>query len=62
MADIFSTTTDYLLGISHIPHPHIDPDLSPAKAEMLTLMDTQSESAQQKLVAAVRLLLEMGEE
>ncbi len=60
LAEVFNTTTDYLLGRSDVPHPGAEPDahpsLSPAEADMLRLMRTRDERARAKLVEAVRLL------
>lgn len=65
LARALNTSADYLLGLSNIAHPGAEPDphpdLTPTQIEMLTLMETQSKQAQQKLLEAVRLLLAMHE-
>ncbi len=62
MTQLFNTTTDYLLGVSAVPHPGAEPDphpdLSPAEAAMIELMRTRDEKAKARLVEAVRLLWE----
>ncbi len=59
MAQVLNTSTDYLLGLSNVPHPGAEPDphpdLSPAEREMLHLLRQYDERGKETLVEMVRL-------
>lgn len=60
MAALFNTTTDYLLGLSDIPHPGAEPDTMPAltepEREMVEIMREHDLRTQRKLVQAFAML------
>jgi len=65
IAQALNTSADYLLDLSNIPHPDAEPDplpnLSPEQIEMVEVMAGESAAKQRKLVALVRMLLDVDE-
>lgn len=64
LAQILNTTTDYLLGLSNIPHPGAEPDppatLSPAEREMIDTLRQYPEDDKATLVRMVKLAGQVG--
>lgn len=66
MADLFNTTTDYLLGLSNIPHPGAEPDanadLTPDESRWLSLFRGHSLVDQKRLLTVAEAMRDMGHE
>ncbi len=60
MADLFNTTTDYLLGRSNIPHPGTEPDpnpdLTPDEIDLLQTYRRRSPANQKLLLGIAKLM------
>jgi transcriptional regulator with XRE-family HTH domain len=59
IAQLLDTSTDYLLGLSSVPHPNADPDPEPeltsTERKMLELLRRYDISSQGRLITILRL-------
>lgn len=66
MAELFNTTTDYLLGLSNVPHPGAEPDaeadLTQDEIEWLALYRERSSTDRKQLFTVLRALRDMRSE
>lgn len=58
MAQFFNTTTDYLLGLSNIPHPDAEPEphVTADERELLMLFRAGTEPERQRALRVLRAL------
>ncbi len=66
IANCFDTTTDYLLGLSDIPHPGAEPDanadLTPDEIELLTIYRERSAGDRKRLLGIFEMIRGIGRE
>ncbi len=64
MAELFNTTTDYLLGLSNVPHPGEEPDadadLTQEEIDWLALLRAHSSGDRRRLFTVIEAIREMG--
>ncbi len=63
LAEFFNTTTDYLLGLSNIPHPGAEPDphpdLTPTELAVLKLLRERSQADQKRVLGVLEAMRDM---
>ncbi len=66
LAQTLNTTTDYLLGLSDIPHPGAEPDanadLTPDEIELLTIYRERSAGDRKRLLGIFEMIRGIGRE
>ncbi len=66
LAEMLNTTTDYLLGLSNVPHPGEEPDaeadLTQDEIEWLALYRERSSTDRKQLFTVLRALRDMRSE
>ncbi len=66
IANCFDTTTDYLLGLSDIPHPGAEPDanadLTPDEIELLTIYRERSAANRKRLLDILAIMGDMQDD